>query len=436
MNPKRRRWRRRKAQAAAVLLFLLVLGWGFQAPALTLREAVEAALGKLPSIAAARRQIDSSKALKSGSLSPYLPSLDLTGTADSVDSQEDSYHTEQGTAAVNYTIYDGGIRRADRKIASIRLDSDQEELRKVFLDVERDVKVAFYDTLAQNDILDQRILQVQDAQTVLDVAEGRFRFGVAKRSDVLQASVRLEQARFQKIQAEGELNKSLATLNSLAGRPLETSFDLEGSLDPDGTLAERAFYTQVALKRPMVQQAEQDIQIAEAEKAKTLSPFLPALEAQVAYSETESTQFGGLSNEQTSVGLVARWNLFEWNKFTNRLSAGHQVAASEARFEELKRQVRVEVNNRYEDVVTAMRNVRTAEEQLRQAEHNYRQAFGEYKVGKGDILSLVQAESALATAREQLVDSRRNVWVSWAQLERAAGIFLFDPLSFEGASAP
>ena len=72
--------------------------------------------------------------------------------------------------------------------------------------------------------------------------------------------------------------------------------------------------------------------------------------------------------------------------------------------------------------MTASRNVKVAIEQDKQAQQNYDQAFGEYKVGKGDILSLVFAETLLSQAREQMVSSALNLYLSKALLERTAGI--------------
>jgi len=43
-------------------------------------------------------------------------------------------------------------------------------------------------------------------------------------------------------------------------------------------------------------------------------------------------------------------------------------------------------------------------------------------VGKGDILSLVQAESFLANARDQQCTSQLNLALAKAQLERVTGI--------------
>ena len=95
---------------------------------------------------------------------------------------------------------------------------------------------------------------------------------------------------------------------------------------------------------------------------------------------------------------------------------------SSEQLNDFKRQILLDVHKTYEDLITASNNLKVAQQQFKQAEQNYAQAFGEYKVGKGDILSLVQAESLLANAREQLISSRLNLIVSRSLLERIAGI--------------
>ncbi|MBU2234051.1 MAG: TolC family protein, partial [Proteobacteria bacterium] len=116
------------------------------------------------------------------------------------------------------------------------------------------------------------------------------------------------------------------------------------------------------------------------------------------------------------------WNIFELGKFYRAKSARIEMAVSEENIRELKRQLLLECRKAYEDLMTAVRNETVAAQQLRQSEQNYEQAFGEYKVGKGDILSLVQAESLLAVAREQFISARMNAVLAKALLERVAGI--------------
>ena len=69
---------------------------------------------------------------------------------------------------------------------------------------------------------------------------------------------------------------------------------------------------------------------------------------------------------------------------------------------------------------------------LQQAEQNYSQALGEYKVGKGDITTLVQAESLLADARDQFIRSRLNRALTKALLEQVTGVEKLESLRQDG----
>jgi outer membrane protein TolC len=126
--------------------------------------------------------------------------------------------------------------------------------------------------------------------------------------------------------------------------------------------------------------------------------------------------------EEKILGLTATWTIFELGKFFRAKSAESEKGVSLENMNDLKRQFLLDVNKAYEDLITASNNLQVAQQQLRQAEQNYSQAFGEYKVGKSDILSLVQAESLLASAREQFTNSRLNLILARVLLERTAGI--------------
>ena len=104
--------------------------------------------------------------------------------------------------------------------------------------------------------------------------------------------------------------------------------------------------------------------------------------------------------------------MFELGKFYRIKSSELEKGVARERMNDLKRQFVLDVNRSYEDLVTASKNLNVAQQQLKQAEQNYSQALGEYKVGKGDILSLVQAESQLANAREQLTGSKLSLMLS------------------------
>ncbi len=389
---------------------------------LTLDEAILLAKETLPSYKASLIKTRSTEALYNASLSPYLPSLDASSSQRRIYTTQQEFSERTYDLTLSYTLFDFGNRRANRNIAWLNFDISREELRRSFLDLEFNVKVAFYSAIAQRETLEQRKVQLQDAQKDYEVAEGRYKFGVAKLLDVLQASVRLEQARFNLVQAEGEFKKALLELSSLIGKPLDSQYDIQGSIDPEIKPPDREKLSQAALQRPEIEQSKDLLKISENNKSLVLSTFFPTFSVNASYLKTEGGVFRTTFPEEKVADLTATWNIFELGKFFRLKSSGLEKDVSSEQLNDLKRQILLDVHKTYEDFITASNNLKVAQQQLKQAEHNYSQAFGEYKVGKADILSLVQAESLLANAREQLISSRLNLIVSRSLLERIAGI--------------
>lgn len=395
--------------------------------ALTIDEALLMSRQNLPGYKAAEFRVRSSEELYKATLGPYIPSLDASTTQQRHYTTAQDFPTWLYDITASFTVYDGGRRRANRDIAGYNLDSDKELLKTSLLDLDFNVKTSFYGVIAQKENLTQRTLQLQDSQKDFEVAEGRHRFGVARLSDVLQASVRLEQAKFNVIQTEGNLRKAFSDLNSLLGRALDAQYDLEGSLDFDEALPDRSRYTDAAAERPEIKQAENALKISESNRKLTVSTFLPVVSVNATYQSSSGglaglATGGGAINEEKILGLTASWNLFELGKFFRYKSSVLENKVSSELINETKRRVVLDVSKAYDDVLTAIGQLKVAQQQFKQAEQNYAQAFGEYKVGKGDILSLVQAESLLSNSREQLVSSRLSVALARVQLDRVAGI--------------
>lgn len=415
---------RSRIKEAGHLFFFLLITFLFSTPSfsLTIDEAIEMAKMNLPFYKAAGLKIRATEALYDATLSPYLPSLDLSTLQSRRYSSSLDYNMRNYEVKLSYTIFDGGIRKNEREVAFLNLDIDKEELRKSLLDLEYQVKAAFYSVIATKEILELRSIQLKDAEKDHEVAEGRYRFGVARLSDVLQASVRLHQARYNLTQAEGDLKKALSELNSLLGRDLEAPYDLQGFLIGEVDLPERGLLIESGLKGPEVIQAERSLKIAERNISKGLSPFYPAISLSASYAKTEAGIFHFSFPEEKRIDLNATWNIFELGKFFRLNALRKEEDVSAERLREVKRRTILNIYKAVEDLFTSMSKVKVAEEQLKQATYNYEQAFGEYKVGKANILSLVQAESQLATAREQLINTKLSLTLSKANLEKIAAI--------------
>ena len=409
---------------SAVFFSMVLLFMGFTAYAysLTLDEAISLAKETLPSYKASLLKVKSSEALYNASLSPYLPSLDASSSDGRIFTSSEEFRTRSYDLTLSYTLFDWGNRRANRNIARLNLDISEEDSRKNFLDLEFSVKSAFYTVQALKDALEQRKIQLKDAEKDHEVADGRYKFGVAKLSDVLQASVRLEQARFNLIQTEGNLKKGLSDLNSLIGRPLDSDDELQGVSEAEVAIPDIEKLNAVALNRPEVRQAEDSIKISENSKSLIRSTFLPTFSVDASYIKTEGDIIGPLFEEEKTASLRATWNIFELGKFYTYQSAEVEKNVSVENLNDMRRKIVLDVRKTFEDFITSWNKLKVAKTQLQTAEHNYSQAFGEYKVGKADILALIQAESLLADSREQAVLSKLSLMLSKALIERVAGI--------------
>lgn len=388
---------------------------------LTLDEALSLAKENLPSYKASLISVQSTEALYNASLSPYLPSLDASTIQRHTYLSGDDYSTRFYDVTLSYTLFDGGNRWSNRHIARLNLDISRETLRENLLDLAYYVKVAFYSVIALKETVEQRKIQLQHAQKDYEIAEGRHRLGAAKLSDVLQASVRLEQAKLDVILSEGDFKKALSDLNSLIGSPLDRAYPLEGSMDLNVRLPEREQLAHAALQRPDIKQSEDTFKIAEYTKSLTASALFPTLSAQASYLKTSGGISRSIFPEEKVASLIATWNLFELKNYFNLKSSRLEQDVALEDLSDLKRQVLLDINKAYEDFMTAANAITVAQQRLKNAEHNFAQARGEYKVGKGDILSLVVAERTLADSREQLIISKLSLLLSKALLENIAG---------------
>jgi outer membrane protein len=404
-------------------------------PALTLEEALEMAKANLPAYQAQATRVQSSEALYKATLGAYVPSIDAAGNAAKRDiaGYDTSANNFDVTASLRLFDYKRGYTR---DISRYNFNIEQEGLRKSLLDLQFTVKASFFTTLANLGILQQRNIQLDNARKNYEVAEGRRKFGVARLSDVLQVSVRLEQARFNLVQAEGSLQKSLAELSSLIGKPVADAGELQGVLTFELSLPEEKRLEEALFRRPEILQAELAVKRAESAEGIATGDFLPVLTGNLSYSRTDTNNpastpafIYGNPYEDRAASLLATWNLFELGKFYRRKAASIDTLTASKNFKETQRSLLLELRKSYEDFITTSRNVKVAEEQLKQALQNYDQAFGEYKVGKGDILSVVFAETLLAQAREQDVVAKLSLYLAKALLERTAGIESLEGLS-------
>ena len=137
----------------------------------------------------------------------------------------------------------------------------------------------------------------------------------------------------------------------------------------------------------------------------------------------------------SSIGVTLSIPVFTGFNTTYRVrSAEAQLDAKAALHEQLAKQVSLDVWRSYYALKTSIESVRASADLVASAEASERVATGRYKAGVGGILDLLNAQSALASARQQNIQALYNWRIARAALAQAMGQLGFDQI--ESAATP
>jgi outer membrane protein TolC len=130
----------------------------------------------------------------------------------------------------------------------------------------------------------------------------------------------------------------------------------------------------------------------------------------------------GIDSHSSSVGINLNVPIFTGYSTTYSVRAAEaQVGVKNAQLEQLRLQVALDVWTAYQNLTTATQSLRTTADLLDSAEQSARVALGRYKAGVGSILDVLNAQSALAGARQQRIQSTFNWNISRATLAQSMG---------------
>lgn len=264
------------------------------------------------------------------------------------------------------------------------------------------------------------------ATAALDAASERHRVGLATIADVLQAQTARSQAELDLESLEGSLLVARGALAVAMGLAANTPFEI-----PDVPAADSVFFVAQSVdslidmairNRPELAEARAQAAAAQSQIKVTRAGYLPAL-ALSATGANNGSNVQAFAGNSYSVNVGIQMPVF--TGFSNQYdvaAASEQYQAAVARTEVTRQQIIQQVFTSYYTMRTATDRVRTAHDLLASAVQSESVARGRYKEGVGSIVDLLVAQSALANARAQDVDTRWQWRTSLAQLAHDVGV--------------
>lgn len=404
----------------------------------TLDECVAIALENHPSIGAADSDVEAGRARIGQARSGYLPQLSGAWSADRSKSsfssrtggpsntaggavaRQEAFNFYQGALSLSQTLFDFGqtlaaIRAAQARTDSLAADADTTR-RQIVLEVKR----AYFGLLAARRLADVAEQTVHSNEQQLAQARGRNEVGFAPRLDVTRSEVQLASAELDRLSARNNVAVAEVTLQNALGIDGPLLFALEDVLgdpapvpDEDDAL-QRAYTHRPELRALLAQQraAEQDV-------AQRQRQLLPTVRGNATYGGS-SSEFP--LEEQWSVGAAVDVPIFDGGLTLSRVSEG-RAALHSLDFDRrrLRQQIALEVRTALLDVQRTAESIRVTERATGQARENLELAEGRYQTGVGNVIELVDAQRARASADADHVSALYDHRIAVATLEQAIG---------------
>ena len=355
----------------------------------------------------------------------FFPSVTDTVSTSENKTRSTNYSNVTNKIVASYLLYDFGSRDATLENANQLLKAASATQNATVQNVLLNAVNAFYQVHANKAILNASIETEHLYQESFKSAEAKYIAGVATPADKLQAQTSFANATLAKIKNEGILKIAYGNLANIMGVPASMRLEIaDAKLDNIPDMVDQdieALIEQARLQRPDLIASEAQlkaslakIEIAKADSKPTVSVNL---------SNTRSDDSNAAFSSNSAIGLNVSIPLFSGYKPTYLIRSAEATAELNAsQRDQLKLQVSLDVWTAYQNLKTANESIAASNVLVLSAEESSRVALGRYKEGVGNIIDTLNAQSALANAKQQKIQSILNWNIARTTLAQSIGV--------------
>lgn len=361
--------------------------------------------------------------------SAYLPTvIDNVSTNANIDfpkssSRNNPYLNLSNSIVASYLLYDFGNRDANLENARQLLLSASASQSSIVQSILLTATVAYYQVQANIAALDAAREAERASEESFKAAEARYKAGVATPADKLQAQTAFAQLALNRITSEGNLQSAYGNLANVMGLPANKKISLVNSaINPPASILEdvNSLIEQAVSRRPDLIASEAQYKAAQANIDASKAASKPTISVGMSNDLFNGTNL--TTSNGTTLGLTVSIPIFEGYAPTYRIRAAEATADLVAsQRERLRLQISLDVWSSYQNLRTALESVNATDVLVKSAEESYRVALGRYKAGVGNIIDTLNAQSALASARQQKIQAALNANIARATLAQSMG---------------
>jgi outer membrane protein len=408
---------------------------------ISLDEAIDLSIKNSKPLRAAHARIDQAASNTTVSKQNQLPDFKISGsylrlTQPNIDLQYKSNsggsaaapikvnQAAYGSANLSLPVFSGfkiqyGIRSSEFLEKAAVLDADQDRDAVIMNTI--DAFSNLYKARANLRVIQENLAESRSRDTDFANLEKN---GLLARNDKLKALLQTANIELTMADVENNLKLAMVNMNIMLGLPEETVIIPDSiSLVEPGDIRSVQEYEQLALQNRKDMQAigyrkkasEVGIQTAKAD-------YFPSLALTGGYIVADIPSFITITNAVT-FGVGLSYNVGSlWKTNAHVTGAKAKLAEVQANEEELYDQVRMQVNQAYEDLLTAKKKIQVSQVSIEQGVENYKIVKNKYDNSLLTVTDLLDANALMLQSQISLELAKADAIVAYNTLLERAGI--------------
>jgi outer membrane protein TolC len=309
-----------------------------------------------------------------------------------------------------------------------RLKSNLREIEKLKMDIFKrsliaEIKRGYYNYMKATQMF-ALYVKIENLQKEnLRVSESIFNAGKATHDVVFRARAELSRTEQEKLNMENLQRQSRSYFNFVLNQPFDTMIEplnpetLPLLTIPDFESAKKEAF----INREELLQIKNVVAASDDNAAIARSRYFPGINAVVDYGfQGEEYRFTD-QDDFWMASIVLEWNIFNGYQDKAKLEqAKLDTRKMQTKEEELKRQIELEVERIYDNLIVARKTINVSQQQIESAEASFKIVKKKYEEGNAAQVEYLDAQTNLTNAAINAIITKYDYYITYAEFEKIA----------------
>ncbi|MEP6822119.1 MAG: TolC family protein [Chthoniobacterales bacterium] len=415
-------------------------------PRFTLNDVILTALQRNPDIQRARQEIERTKGLYLELRADALPRVDATGSFSDQASNLSNFTGDGGNRGglnsgfdvldssyniriqASQAIFSGGRIPSQIRSADFQRDAAYFSFRNTIDQVIATVRTQFYQVLLNRELIGVQEESVNLLRSQLQDQQNRFDAGTVPRFNVLQAQVALSNQQPELITARNNHRISQLQLARTIGLDFDPNRGEGSPLECIGKLTYRPRQIPLAeaievakSRRPFLKAQKANVLSSSAQVGVARSGFFPQINV-TGGSDVRSSPISERINDARAgyiFGVSGSWAIWDSGQTYGRLKQAKSVLTQQKiTYDDAVRQIELEVQQAYSNLVQGAELIRSQQETVGQSEEALRLASARLGAGAGTQLEVLNARVEVTRAQSISLQALFTYNAAMAEFDR------------------